>query len=281
MGSLLFPPEHPAFPKEAKELRDPHRPPSEHEQRILAVFLKYKTIPDFAQLAPPDAAQIDAVLPQIDRLRRQPPDAISDQDTRLLDLLGLISAHPAVFGSAGYQVAAELIGAYRSVAQSCEFRAAFFREYQPMIGTVRQYLRQAAELRRRAGQASYSEESVPPGQWGSDLRWASAQAAMEEIRNLPDCYVMEKFWKTLEIICAYPDFFSAEQYERLSAQAGIEQAWRAHLFKARQDWTYYQSILHTGQLFRQMADSTLEALETIARQRLQAAALLGAKRPED
>ena len=90
---------------------------------------------------------------------------------------------------------------------------------------------------------------------------------MELVQGLADSYVMEKFWRTLEIVCSYPDFFTKEQYEQLATRKGIEQAWKAHLAKARQDFTYYKSILHTGGLFRQMVDSALEALRTVIREK--------------
>ena len=84
---------------------------------------------------------------------------------------------------------------------------------------------------------------------------------------MPDHYVMEKYWRAMEILCAYPDFFSKEQYEQLAGRKGIEQAWRAHLSKARQDYTYYRSIIHTGELFRQMINSGVDVLRTIIRER--------------
>ena len=136
-----------------------------------------------------------------------------------------------------------------------------------MMGSIRDYLRRAANLRRRALSVKYSHSNVPPTQKGSVERRAAAKEQMELVQGLADHYVMEKFWRTLEIVCSYPDFFSKDQYDQLANRKGIEQAWRAHLAKARQDYDYYNSILRTGQLFRQMVDSALEVLRTVIREK--------------
>ena len=136
-----------------------------------------------------------------------------------------------------------------------------------MIPQIREYLRNVANLRRRGTTVKYSNNNVPPAQWGNAERRAAAKEQMELVQGLPDYYVMEKFWRTLEIVCSYPDFFSREQFEQLASRKGIEQAWRAHLAKARQELTYYKSILHTGKLFRQMVDSALDVLRTIIKER--------------
>jgi hypothetical protein len=132
---------------------------------------------------------------------------------------------------------------------------------------VRDYLRQAANLRRRGLNVKYVRENVPSGSWGSPERRAAAKEQMELVQGLPDYHVMEKFWRTLEIVCGFPDFFSKEQYDQLAARKGIDQAWKAHLAKARQDYTYYKSIVQTGKLFRQMVDSALDVLRTVIKER--------------
>src|ERR1041385_2293156 len=109
-----------------------------------------------------------------------------------------------------------------------------------MMPGIRDYLRRAANLRRRSHAVRYSPKNVPSAQWGSAERRAAAKEQMELVQGLADHYVMEKFWRTLEIVCSYPDFFSKEQYDQLAARKGIEQAWRAHLAKAREDLTYYK-----------------------------------------
>jgi hypothetical protein len=174
-----------------------------------------------------------------------------------------------VFGNVGYFLAAEIMNAAKKNIQESEFRRAFFEEYQAGMAGVRDYLRKVAGLRRRALSAKYSPSNVPPTQWGNPERRAAAQEQMELVQNLADHYVMEKFWRALEIVCAYPDFFARAQYDQLAQRKGIEQAWRAHLAKARQDYTYYKSIIETGKLFRQMADSGVEVLRALIRDRQQ------------
>jgi hypothetical protein len=175
----------------------------------------------------------------------------------------VISDYPAVFGNVGYFLAAEIMNAARTNIETAEFRRAFFEEYEPMMPHVREYLRRAANLRRRSQSVRYSRENVPSGRWASNERRAAAKEQMELVQGLADHYVMEKFWRTLEIVCSYPDFFSQEQYQQLAAKKGIDQAWKAHLAKARQDLSYYKSIIQTGVLFRQMVDSALEVLQRI------------------
>jgi len=267
MGELnLHPPEHPRFPKESDLIQDPHRHPTEHEQNILNVFMRYKEVPNFDTLAAPTPEQLDEAAPRIEQIAQQSEHSLKDQDERVLDLLQLISDFPEVFGKVGYFLAAEIMNAAKNNIETSEFRRAFFREYEPMIPRIHDYLRSVANLRRRGTTVKYSPENVPEGQWGSPERRAAAKEQMELVQGLPDYYVMEKFWRTLEIVCAYPDFFSKEQFEQLANRRGIDQAWRAHLAKARQDLTYYKSILHTGKLFRQMVDSALEVLRTIIRE---------------
>jgi hypothetical protein len=268
MGELnLHPPEHPRFPREADRIQDPHRSPTEHEARILQVFMRYKTVPDFDSLPAPSAGQLQDASSEIDRIASQPAHPLRDQDDRVLDLLALIGDYPEVFGNVGFFLAAEIMNAARNNIDTSEFRRAFFQEYEPMIPGIRDYLRHAANLRRRALSAKYSHSNVPPTQHGAPERRAAAKEQMELVQGLADHYVMEKFWRTLEIVCSYPDFFSKDQYDQLATRKGIEQAWRAHLAKARQDHDYYKSILHTGQLFRQMVDSALDALRTIIREK--------------
>ena len=267
MGELnLHPPEHPRFPREADLIQDPHRSPTAHEKRILEVFMRYKTVPDFDSLPAPGSEEMMAASEKIEEIARQPQDALADQDERVLDLLALISEHPTVFGKVGYFLAAEIMNAARNNIETSEFRRAFFREYGPMREPIRDYLRETANLRRRGLNVSYSQKRVPREQWGSPERRAAAKEQMELIQGMADHYVMEKFWRTLEIVCSYPDFFTREQFEQLANRKGIDQAWRAHLAKARQDLTYYNSILQTGVLFRQMVDSALDVLRTIIRE---------------
>ena len=268
MGELnLHPPEHPRFPSEADRIQDPHRSPTAHEARILEVFMRYKQVPDFDNLPAPATEQIADASARIESIAAQESDSLRDQDERVLDLLALIGDHPEVFGNVGFFLAAEIMNAARNNIDTSEFRRAFFQEYEPMISAIRDYLRRAANLRRRARRMKYSQSNVPPTQRGSPERRAAAKEQMELVQGLADYYVMEKFWRTLEIVCSYPDFFSEDQYNQLATRKGIEQAWRAHLAKARQDLDYYHSILHTGRLFRQMVDSALDVLRTIIREK--------------
>jgi hypothetical protein len=268
MGELnLHPPEHPRFPSEADRIQDPHRTPTPHEARILEVFMRYKVVPDFEKLPEPTPEQLTAASCGIEEIAGQPQHPLKDQDDRVLDLLALIGDYPEVFGNVGFFLAAEIMNAAKNNIETSEFRRAFFTEYEPMMRAIRDYLRRAANLRRRALSAKYSHSNVPPTQHGAPERRAAAKEQMELVQGMPDYYVMEKFWRTLEIVCSYPDFFSKAQYDQLATRKGIEQAWRAHLAKARQDYDYYKSIVQTGKLFRQMVDSGLDVLRTIVRER--------------
>ena len=268
MGELnLHPPEHPRFPSEADKIQDPHRSPTEHEAHILEVFMRYKEVPNLDAIPAPTEEQMADASRRIEEIAAQPADPLKDQDDRVLDLLALIGDHPQVFGNVGFFLAAEIMNAAKNNIDTSEFRRAFFREYEPMIPEIRDYLRRAANLRRRALSVKYSQANVPPTQRGSVERRSAAKEQMELVQNLADHYVMEKFWRTVEIVCSYPDFFSRDQYDQLATRKGIEQAWRAHLAKARQDFDYYKSILRTGQLFRQMVDSALEVLRRIIQEK--------------
>jgi hypothetical protein len=268
MGELnLHPPEHPRFPSQADKIQDPHRSPTEHEAHILEVFMRYKDVPDFDAISAPTDEQIADASRRIEEIGTQPPDALKDQDDRVLDLLALIGDHPQVFGNVGFFLAAEIMNAAKNNIDTSEFRRAFFREYEPMIPEIRDYLRRAANLRRRALGVKYNQANVPPTQRGSVERRAAAKEQMELVQGLADHYVMEKFWRTVEIVCSYPDFFTKDQYDQLATRKGIDQAWRAHLAKARQDFDYYNSIVRTGHLFRQMVDSALDVLRRIIRER--------------
>ena len=271
MGELnLHPPEHPRFPSEADHIQDPHRSPTPHEARILEVFMRYKEVPDFEKLPDPTPEQLAEAARGIEAIAAQTPHPLKDQDDRVLDLLALIGDYPEVFGNVGFFLAAEIMNAAKNNIETSEFRRAFFQEYEPMIPAIRDYLRRAANLRRRALSAKYSHSNVPPTQHGTPERRAAAKEQMELVQGMPDHYVMEKFWRTLEIVCSYPDFFSKAQYDQLATRKGIEQAWRAHLAKARQDYDYYKSIVQTGTLFRQMVDSGLDVLRTIIREKSKA-----------
>jgi hypothetical protein len=269
MGELnLHPPEHPRFPRDADRIQDPHRSPTEHEARILDVFMRYKQVPNFESLPAPTSEQIHEASLRLEEIAAQTADPLKDQDDRVLDLLALIGDFPEVFGNVGFFLAAEIMNAAKNNIETSEFRRAFYREYEPMIPGIRDYLRRAANLRRRALSVKYSQANVPPTQRGSPERRAAAKEQMELVQNLADHYVMEKFWRTLEIVCSYPDFFSREQFDQLAGRKGIDQAWRAHLAKARQDLDYYKSIRRTGELFRQMVDSALEVLRRVVREKL-------------
>ena len=225
MGDLnLHPPEHPRFPREADLIQDPHRSPTAHEKRILEVFLRYKAVPDFDALPAPAAEEMSEAGGRIDEIAGQPPDPLADQDERVLDLLALISEYPRVFGKVGYFLAAEIMNAARNNIETSEFRRAFFKEYGPMREPIRDYLRETANLRRRGLNVIYSQKNVPREQWGSPERRAAAKEQMELIQGMADHYVMEKFWRTLEIVCSYPDFFTKEQFDQLANRKGIEQA---------------------------------------------------------
>src|SRR5687768_16531348 len=126
MGDLnLHPPEHPRFPSNAEALQDPHRNPTEHEQRILDVFMRYKEIPDFGRLEPPTIHRTAEAERRIEAIAESAPDPLRDQDDRVLELLSLIADFPEVFGNVGYFLAAEDMNAARNNIQTSEFRRVF------------------------------------------------------------------------------------------------------------------------------------------------------------
>ncbi len=268
MGEFnLYPPEHPRFPANIEALQDPQRSPTEHELRILDVLQRFREMPDFSRMAEPAAHRVAEAEHRVAAIAGQALDPVRDQDDRVLDLLTVIADFPEVFGNTGFILAAEIMYAARTNVETSEFRRSFYREYEPMIPHIRDYLRQAANLRRRGLAVKYSKDNVPQAQWGSPERRAAARERMELVEGLEDFYVLEKFWRTLEIVCSYPDFFSLDQYEMLVTRPGIELAWKAHLAKARQDFVCYRSIVRTGSLFRQMVDSGLDVLRAVIRER--------------
>jgi hypothetical protein len=259
----LHPPEHPRFPSNAEELQDPHRHPSDHERRVWEVFLRFKNIPNFEELPPASEQDKLEARNRLSALQIQPEDIIKDQDERVLQLFEIIADYPQLFRKIGYFMAAEIMSASKNNMESSEFRRAFVRDYLPALPQLRNYLRETAGLRRRGKGARYDPANVPKEKWGKPERFAAAREQMELVQGLPDCYVMEKYWRTLEIICAYPDLFKKEQYDQLATKTGLEQAWRAHLSKAREDWNYYKGIQKTAGMFRAMIDSAIEALQRV------------------
>lgn len=203
----LHPPEHPRFPSDAGALRDPHRTPTAHERQIADVFMRYKQVPDFDSLPAPTVEELAAAEQQLEAIAAEPVDPVRDQDERVLEVLNLISDFPQVFGKVGYFLAAEIMNAAKNNIDTSEFRRSFYEQYKPMIPEVRDYLRRSANLRRRALAVKYAPTNVPQGQWASQERRAAAKEQMELVQGLADHYVMEKFWRTLEIVCSYPDFF--------------------------------------------------------------------------
>jgi hypothetical protein len=77
MGELnLHPPEHPRFPHNVDALQDPQRTPSDHERRILDVFMRYKTIPDFASLPTPLPEDVAEASRRVQSISAQSPDPL-------------------------------------------------------------------------------------------------------------------------------------------------------------------------------------------------------------
>ncbi len=258
----LHSPEHPNFPRDAQKLQDPHRQPTEHEKYILDVVMRFKTLPDFETLPKPTQEERDAALRRLDQLEKLPRDPISDQDDRVLALVMVIADYPSLFGQMGCYLAAEILGAVKTIETS-EFRRAFIREYLPALPELRDYLKKLAILRRRARSAKYDSNSVPKASWGTPERRAAAREQMELVQGMPDYHLMEKYWRMLEIVGSYPDFFSRAQFDQIRTNAGIEKTWRAHLAKARDDWNYYQNVLNSGVVIRQVVDSAISVLRKI------------------
>lgn len=267
MSTDLHSPEHPPFPRDAELLRDPKRQPTEHEKYILDVFMRFKTFPDFDALPAPTPERKAEAVARLDALAAMPPDAIADQDDRVLELCVIISDYPELFGQMGYYLAAEIMSACKTIETS-EFRRAFIREYIPALDNTRAYLRGLAALRRRARATNYDPTNVPPGHWGTNERRAAAREQMELVQGLPDHAVMEKYWRMVEIVSKYPDFFTREQNEKLRANVGIEQTWKAHLAKARDDWNFYKNVVASGTVLREIVNSAVKVLKEIAETRL-------------
>jgi hypothetical protein len=262
----LYSPEHPTFPREAEQLRDPNRAPTEHERYIAEVFSRFQQFPDFDKLPPPSADERAEALARLDELAGMPPETIQDQDDRVIAMCATVSEHPAVFGETGFYLASEIMRACKTIETS-EFRRAFYRDYEPAIEGVRKYLKSLAALRRRVKGAVYDPTTVPPGRWGANERRATAREQMELVQNLPDYAVMEKYWRMMEIVCKYPDLFTREQYEKLRSNTGIEQTWKAHLAKARDDLNFYNVIKLSGMALREVVQNSVKVLKEIAETR--------------
>jgi hypothetical protein len=266
----LYSPEHPTFPREAEQLRDPNRAPTEHERYIAEVFSRFQQFPDFATLPPATEEEKTTALSRLDELFGLPPETIQDQDDRVVAMCATVAQHPAVFGETGYYLASEIMRACKTIETS-EFRRAFYRDYEPMIESVRRYLKGLAALRRRAKNAVYDAKVVPPGRWGNPERRAQAREQMELVQNLPDHAIMEKYWRMMEIICQFPDLFSREQFDKLKTNKGIEQTWKAHLAKARDDLNFYNVIKLSGVALREVVQNSVKVLKEIAETRARVA----------
>jgi hypothetical protein len=262
-GIDLHSPEHPPFPHNAEELRDPNRPPTEHERYIAEVMGRFQNPPDFSKLPAATPEQRADAIARLEELAGMPPETIQDQDDRILAMCATVAENPAVFGDSGFYLASEIMRACKTIETS-EFRRAFMRDYEPQIENVRRYLRGLAALRRRARKAEYDAKNVPPGRWGQVERRAAAREQMELVQNLPDHSVMEKYWRMLEIVCQFPDLFSREQFDKLKNSPGIEQTWKAHLAKARDDLNFFHAVVLSGAALREVVQSSIKVLKELA-----------------
>ncbi len=265
-GLDLHSPDHPPFPGNAELLRNPNRPPSGHERYIAEVFSRFQSLPDFPSLPPPTPAQLAAALDRLQELVDLPPEIIQDQDDRVIAMCATVSENPAVFGETGFYLASEIMRACNTIETS-EFRRAFMLEYEPAAPRVRSFLRGLAGLRRRALRAQYDPKNVPPGRWGNPERRAAAREQMELVQALPDHSVMEKYWRTLEIVCQFPDLFSREQFDKLRQSSGVEKTWQAHLAKARDDLNFFRAVTLSGQALREVVQSSVKVLKELAQTR--------------
>jgi hypothetical protein len=265
-GIDLHSPEHPPFPHNAELLRDPNRAPTEHERYIAEIMTRFQNPPDFSTLPPATPDERAAAIARLEELAAMPPETIQDQDDRIVAMCATIAVNPAVFGESGYYLASEIMRACKTIETS-EFRRAFMRDYVPQIENVRKYLHELASLRRRAKRAEYDAKNVPPGRWGNPERRAAAREQMELVQNLPDHKVMEKYWRMMEIVCQFPDLFAREQYDKLKNNAGIEQTWKAHLAKARDDLNFYNAVVLSGAALREVVQSSVKVLKELAEAR--------------
>jgi hypothetical protein len=255
--------EHPPFPNNAEALRDPNRAPTEHERWIADVFSRFQTSPNFKELPAPTPEEREGALARLDELAGLPPETIQDQDDRVIAMCATVAENPAVFGETGFYLASEIMRACKTIETS-EFRRAFMRDYEPAVENIRKYLRGLAALRRRASKAEYDAKNVPPGRWGNPERRAAAREQMELVQGLPDHNVMEKYWRMIEIVCQFPDLFAREQFDKLKQNKGIEQTWKAHLAKARDDLNFYRAVTLSGMALREVVRSSIKVLKEIA-----------------
>jgi len=265
-GIDLHSPEHPPFPSNAELLRDPNRAPTEHERYIAELMSRFDKPPDFKALPPATPEQLAEALTRLDELVGLPPETIQDQDDRVLAMCATVAENPAVFGETGFYLASEIMRACKTIETS-EFRRHFMREYEPAVENARKYLRGLAALRRRAKRAIYDPVNVPPGRWGNPERRAAAREQMELVQGLPDHSVMEKYWRMLEIVCQFPDLFTREQFNKLKENTGVENTWKAHLAKARDDLNFYRAVTLSGMALREVVLNSVKVLKEIANTR--------------
>src|SRR3954470_13190149 len=145
-GVDLHSPEHPPFPRNAEQLRDPNRAPTEHERYIAEIMARFQNPPDFATLPPATPEQRKEAIARLEAIIGLPPETIQDQDDRVLAMCATVAENPSVFGETGYYLASEIMRACKTIETS-EFRRAFMREYEPAVENVRKYLRGLAALR--------------------------------------------------------------------------------------------------------------------------------------
>jgi hypothetical protein len=265
-GVDLHSPEHPPFPRNAEQLRDPNRAPTEHERYIAEIMARFQNPPDFATLPPATPEQRKDAIARLEEIIELPPETIQDQDDRILAMCATVAENPAVFGESGYYLASEIMRACKTIETS-EFRRAFMRDYLPQVENVRKYLNSLAALRRRATRAQYDPKNVPPGRWGNPERRAAAREQMELVQGLPDHAVMEKYWRMIEIVCQFPDLFAREQFDKLKNNAGIERTWKAHLAKARDDLNFHHAVVLSGAALREVVQSSVKVLKELAEAR--------------
>jgi hypothetical protein len=255
--------DHPIFPHNAEELRDPKRAPTRHEQEIMGVLMRFKDVPDFASLPAPTPEERADAVQRLDELLARPTDIIADQDDRLLELALIVADHMNIFGKSGFFMAVELVGGSKLIEQS-EYRRAFFTEYEPAIPQVRNYLRELASMRRRAKEARDAEPPALKNPSITGERSAAAQEQMELVEAMADHQVLEKYWRMLEIVSNYRDVFTPEQFAMVAGNEKADISYRAHLAKARDEYNQYKTILRTSGIMRELSDNVIRALREVA-----------------
>jgi len=140
----------------------------------------------------------------------------------VLALALIIADYPALFGQMGCYLAGQILRErcgkpLKPASFAAHLFANTFRRCR-----IARLLRRLATLRRRGRSTKYNPDFGSQSFVGTPERRAAAREQMELVQGLPDYYLMEKYWRMLEIAGSYPDFFPSP-IRSLTTNTGIEQ----------------------------------------------------------